>query len=267
MAASIRTAKSGSDWTSAELVAYNVMVQRQNSRTFFGYLPTTISNTVDPAFISADLPADETLSDSTYRLVQYLDLATNDHCGQESAVYDFVKEFLRVLGFEKRGSLLRSRFSIPLTICGDTARVAQTNVCLVHGTSTILLIIQEDKTVISNKNPEAQVVAEAIAVFQYNNDARVRLDMDPLETMTIPAITMIGTRPMFYKIPVTQQLSDAVISGQYPANQTVVTRCTFSPPSRRLSEGMEIPDTRREILKYYTAFKVVAEQAWAQFLT
>ena len=267
MAASIRTAKSGSDWTSAELVAYNVVVQRQDHRTFFGYLPTTIANTVDPAFISADLPADATLSDSTYRLVQYLGLATNAHRGQETAVGDFTKELLRVLGFEKRGSFLRSRFAIPLTICGDTARVAKTDVCLYHGTGTILLIIQDDKAVTSNKNPEAQVVAEAIAAFQYNNDARVRLDMDPLETMTIPAITMIGTRPTFYKIPVTQQLSDAVISGQYPANQTVVTTCTFSPPSRRLSEGMEIPDTRREILKYYTAFKGVVEQACAQFLT
>lgn len=52
---------------------------------------------------------------------------------------------------------------------------------------------QEDKTVISNKIPEAQVIAEAIVTFQYNNDARVRLDMEPLETMIIPAITMIGT--------------------------------------------------------------------------
>lgn len=74
---------------------------------------------------------------------------------------------------------------------------------------------QEDKTVISNKIPEAQVIAEAIVTFQYNNDARVRLDMEPLETTIIPAITMIGTHLIFYKILVTQQLSDAVISGQY----------------------------------------------------
>lgn len=180
MANSIRTAKSGSDWTSAELMDYNIISQKQSAEEFFGYAPNTIPDIIDPAFTDADLPANETLNDSTYRLIQYLSLATNPHRSQEPAVGDFAKELLRVLGFEKRGTLLRSRYAIPLTICGDTARVAQTDVCLVHGTSTILLVIQEGKTAISKRNPEAQVIAEAIATFQYNNDAR--LDMEPLES-------------------------------------------------------------------------------------
>ena len=216
MTNSIRSAKSGSDWTSAELMDYNIISQKQSAEEFFGYAPNTIPDIIDPAFTDAHLPANETLNDSTYRLIQYLSLATNPHRSQEPAVGDFAKELLRVLGFEKRGTLLRSRYAIPLTICGDTARVAQTDVCLVHGTSIILLVIQEGKTAISNRNTEAQVIAEAIATFQYN-DARIRLDIEPLETMIIPAITIIGTRPIFYKIPVTQQLGDAVIAGSIPS--------------------------------------------------
>ncbi|KZP25861.1 hypothetical protein FIBSPDRAFT_855487 [Athelia psychrophila] len=265
MANHIRSAKSGVDWTSAELVAYNIKVQRQSALDFFGYVPTTISNTVHPAFMDANLPADEALSEGTCRLVRYLDFATDPQRCQ-AAVGDFVKELLRVLGFERRGTLLRSRFAIPLTICGDTACVAQTAACLLHDAFTILLVIRQDKTDIGDMNPEPQVIAEAIATFQFNNDGRTRLGVEPLETMTIPAIAMIGTRPVFYKIPITQQLSDAVISGQYPANQTVVNKCTFSPPSGRLCEGMEVLETRREILKYYTAFKGVAEQCWSQFI-
>lgn len=91
MANNIQSAKSGSDWTSVELVA----------------------NSTDPAFMDDNLPADEALSNSTYRLIQYLSLATNAHRGQGSAADDFAKELLQVLGFEQRGTLLRSRFAIP----------------------------------------------------------------------------------------------------------------------------------------------------------
>jgi hypothetical protein len=40
--------------------------------------------------------------------------------------------------------------------------------------------------------------------------------------MTIPCITMSGTRPTFYLVPVTQELSTAVIGGVYPATETTV---------------------------------------------
>ncbi|KAK0502429.1 hypothetical protein EDD18DRAFT_691350 [Armillaria luteobubalina] len=43
--------------------------------------------------------------------------------------------------------------------------------------------------------------------------------------MTIPAITMLGTRPVFYKIPVRQELSDAVTTGQYSVSETEVVKC------------------------------------------
>jgi len=264
MAAYIRSAKSGSDWTLAELAAYNIKVLTESSQVFFGHIPSAIPDTIDSAFLSATFPADKSLSKDTYRLVQYLDLVTHAHFSQESAVDDFAKELLRWLDFELPGTILRTRVSIPLLICGDSGRVAQTDVCLMADSSTILLVIQQDKTVNSTKDPEPQVIAEAIAAFQYNNLARHRLGLQPLETMTIPAITMIGTRPMFYKIPVTQQLSDAVISGQYPVNQTVVTACVSAPSSSRVIEGMEVPETREEILKHYLAFKVMAKQYWAE---
>jgi hypothetical protein len=54
-----------------------------------------------------------------------------------------------VLGYEKRGLLLRSRYAIPLLISGDSNQSAQTDVCLVQGSSTILLVVQEDKTDLS----------------------------------------------------------------------------------------------------------------------
>ncbi|KIJ62409.1 hypothetical protein HYDPIDRAFT_73745, partial [Hydnomerulius pinastri MD-312] len=193
MANIIRFAKSGGDWTSNDLAAYNITVRRQPADTFFGYTPNTICDGIDPDFLHATVPPNENLSDHTYRLLQYLHLATHPNSGQESAIHDFAKELLRLLGFEERGTLLRSRYSIPFMICGDDRRVAMTDLFLVQGTTTILLVIQEDKTDIGTKNPEAQVIAEAIAAFQYNNAARDRSGLDPLDSMTIPAITILGT--------------------------------------------------------------------------
>ncbi|KAF8967725.1 hypothetical protein BDZ97DRAFT_1978751 [Flammula alnicola] len=69
------------------------------------------------------------------------------HSGQlRPAIDDFAEELLRLLGFEERGTLQRSRYSIPFMICGDDKRSAQTDLYLVQGTTTILLVIQEDKT-------------------------------------------------------------------------------------------------------------------------
>ncbi|KAK0470706.1 hypothetical protein IW261DRAFT_1572894 [Armillaria novae-zelandiae] len=259
MANIIRSAKSGSDWSSNDLISYNITIRRLSSDSFFGYRPNTIPDAIDPAFLTATVPPDEHLSDGTYRLLQYLDLANS---GQESTIDDFAKELLRLLGFEERGTLLRSRYSVPLNICGDDRRSAQTDLCLIQGTTTILLVIQEDTTLVS----EARVIADAVAAFQYNNTARDRNGLDPLDSMTIPAITMVGTRPIFYKVPVTQELSDAVITGQYPVSKTEVIKCVVAPTSRRLSEGMEVPEFRREVLYHYEAFRKMSKECWEHFV-
>ena len=76
---------------------------------------------------------------------------------------------------------------------------------------------------------------------------------------------MVGTRPFFYQIPVTQQLSDCVATGQFPSQPTVVRLCV--PPARRRAfEGVEVPDYRRIALQYYDAFRGVAKDCWATFL-
>ncbi|KAK0448166.1 hypothetical protein EV421DRAFT_2008511 [Armillaria borealis] len=267
MANLVRSAKSANDWTSIDLAAYHITVHRQSAETFFGYIPNTIPNAVDPAFLTATVPPNENLSDDTYRLLQYLDLATHTHHGQESAIHDFSKELLHLLGFEeRRGTLLRSRHSIPFMICGDVSRAARTDLSLVQGTSTILLIIQEDKIQISNKSPEAQAIAGAIAAFQYNNSTRDRNGLDPLDSMTIPAIAIFGTCPVFYKVPVTQQLSEAVAMGQYPVSETKVVKCVVAPRSRRLFEGMEVPEFRREVLECYEAFRRISKECWETFI-
>ncbi|KAK0462365.1 uncharacterized protein EV420DRAFT_1761604 [Desarmillaria tabescens] len=110
----------------------------------------------------------------------------------------------------------RSRVDIPLFICGEQHH-AKTDVY-----------------------PEPQLIAEAIAASQANNDKRTRiLGQDPIAHKIMPGITMTGTSPVFYKIPVTTELADSVSMGQYPPTRTVV-HAHLPPvlrPARRLSEG------------------------------
>jgi hypothetical protein len=64
------------------------------------------------------------------------------------------------------------------------------------------LIVQETKTTHSCCDPEPQLIAEAIAAYQVNNETNAALGQPTLNIMSIPGITMIGTWPMFYLVQV-----------------------------------------------------------------
>jgi hypothetical protein len=167
-----------------------------------------------------------------------LSLASRDSAGQKSALHDFSREILRLVGFEERGTLLRSHYAIPLVIGGET-QLAPTNICLVHPTIPILLVLQENTFGFGSRDPEAQVIAGAIAAFQFNNRYHLHPHINDIDPMIIPCITMLGTHPIFYKVPITKALSSAVMHAAYPHKTTIVTRCRVPPLSDRIYEGMK----------------------------
>lgn len=82
-----------------------------------------------------------------------------------------------------------------------------------------------DKTLTSLVDTEAQAIVGVIAASQSNNSERMDHDLNPLDTATIPCIRMAGARPIFYLVPVTTELSNAVASSLYPTTQTRVLWC------------------------------------------
>ena len=75
---------------------------------------------------------------------------------------------------------------------------------------------------------------------------------------------MIGYAPL---IPVTKELSDAVITGQLPKAATEVVKCvTAADHNRWLSEGIGTPEHRRVTSKRMIAFKALAKSQWGVFL-
>lgn len=252
MAQITRNAKSGSNWTINDLEAYNIVVQEQNENAFFG---GSLPNYNGPAdFLHYEHRA-YGLDPASTSLLKRLDMAVHVMDGEESAVGDFTAELLRILGYETDETVIRTCKSLNMLMCSEDVST-KADVCLLDEKFLVLLVVQEDKNHISPMDPEAQLIAEAIAAFQENNNRRGQwLYLNPLQVQIIPGITMIGTFPTFYKITVTSELSACVEQGQYPATQTVVRRHTPCVPKRKSGMG---PLFNRELLvRCYEAFKYI----------
>ncbi|KAF7372156.1 hypothetical protein MVEN_00074700 [Mycena venus] len=257
MADLIRSAKSGSDWTENDLHAYHIRVVYQDAATFFQIpgpgLPAPAVQ--HPAVLTLSGPATATDA-SVYQFLRTMDLAMLPVDAEESAVDDFAVLLLQELGYVPVGRVIRTRKDIPLVICGEN-RHAKTDVCIIDD-GGILLLVQEDKRHADGGNPVPQLVAEAIAAFHSNNVTREQtLGLPPLPSKVVPGITMKGTSPIFFKLPISQELVSAVIGGVYPATETIVQAHlpAIPRPAERLNEGMKPQDNRLIIMSCYEAFK------------
>ena len=253
MAQLIRSAKPGSDWTANELDAYHITVVSQTKQQFFGV--PSLPAPARPSLVGFMTTEDRQLAvdSETRKMLHYLDLALDPKAGQEAAVFNFTSKLLEKLGYDDGDRIIFVRHALPLVICGVSSS-AQTDICVMDD-NEILLLVQEDKRLLSLKDPEPQVIAEAIAAFAVNNKVQVESQhLLPLATATFPAIIMVGTYPIFYKIIVTAELSTAVLQGMYPANETRVFKYNPVLP-RRQSLGMRPLENRVEILACLEAFK------------
>jgi hypothetical protein len=231
----------------------------QDAATFFGVDPLPA---IDGEILN-NVAARDMINDSNYKLLtRYMDLTMDPVPAEESAaVDDFVVHLLTLLGYVPRtGRMICTHVDILLVICGQECQAkTDVTVCIVNS-DDIMFLVQEDKRHKEPKDPEAQLIAEAIAAFQTNNHRRTRiLGQDPIahNLKVMPGITLKGTSPMFYRIPVTTELAQSVALGLYPATPTVVHAHlpVVARPAHRLSEGMKPLDNRASILACYEAFK------------
>lgn len=277
MAELIRTVKSGSEWSNNELLAYRIVFKPISPIQFFSESsPNPSLDHLDQALLTAAPGTIDTqLSNETIKYLSYLDFATTSDLRLEGGFIDgFARETLYLLGFAGHYSVIQNRHAIPLTICGRTDQTAETNACIVHLPNLVLLVLATDDSASEGSNAEAQVVAGAVAAFQSNNHERESLNLAPLEVMTIPCITLSGTCPTFYLVPVTRSLSHAVATGQYPSTQTDVFKCVTSLSDNAGSSqchasdsiGMGNTEYRKHALQRFLAFKTLAQSHWNNIL-
>ncbi|KAF9535447.1 hypothetical protein CPB83DRAFT_841763 [Crepidotus variabilis] len=233
MSTFLRTAKSASDWTNSELSAYNIAFDDMSPNDFFPPFEPSVDH-LDPAILSSP-PGDtnSAISDAAASYLGYLSLVTRatDH----NFVVDFAAETLKLLGFNEPCTTVVTRYSVPLSICGEENHVAQADVSLIHNNpNVVLMVLVQDKSTPSNRcNAGAQVVAAA-------------------------CITINGTVPTFYLVPVTTELGTAVATGRYPNSPTVVSKCAIAAAH----VGMKDIEYRRIAFKRLLAFKTLAKSHW-----
>jgi len=274
MANIIRSAKPSSQWSTDELSAYNITIQTQSVVDFFGHELRSIDH-LDPNLLSSiqSNPPTRPPTGTSMETISFLNrlglISHPDTPDTDSTISDFTRSVLNVTGFERRvDAFIVTLRRLSLAICRDTNRKATPDLSLItyHPTPLFLLLVQRDKPAFRSNGPEPALIASAIAAFQTNNRNRATMGLPTLDMMTIPCITIVGTRPHFYKVPVTQHLSDCVVTGQFPLQQTVVT-CCGPPAPPNAHEDMRSADYRHTALRYYDAFCGVAEDCWAPILT
>jgi hypothetical protein len=264
MATLSRTVKA-KKWSGIELASNNIIFVDQSPQDFFGVYAQQSLDHMDPLLLDSAVDATN-VPDDIYKYLGHLDLAA---FGSEvSFAVQFFMMTLYLLGVVERNTLLSLYHFVPLAASGNSH--AQTvDICLFNlELSAILFIIKVVKNN-SQMHPEADIVAGAIAAYQYNNENRQARRIPTLDAMTIPCVTVVGTRPVFYLVPVTRALDTAVRTGQHPTTQTEVVKC-ITPftmrTNRPIPGGMDIPEYRRLVFQRFIAFKNLAKEHWNTFL-
>ncbi|KAF6741961.1 hypothetical protein DFP72DRAFT_1110803, partial [Ephemerocybe angulata] len=261
-----RSGKSASKWTHSDLTSLDISIESTDPPNYFPFPYPPPLDSLDPPVLNASVwIADPTQGPATSVFLRRLRLSIGTR--SEGTVDATTMQMATVLGFESTtGSTVIARFPTPLLMCGEQ-RVAQTDVCVLSSDGAFLFLPIEDKT-IYNKTPssdvDAQVVAEAIAFFQFNNRSRIEKGKHPLATLNIPCVCMSGTMPTFYTVPVTEELSNIVATSPYahPNSPVKVLKCDMAPTYSRWNKEQGMADTgfRRVAMEGLVAFKRLADK-------
>ena len=240
------------DWIQSELDLFRIKIGPQNKQGFFGSANLPASVTPSLAGFMKTENRERGVDSETRKLLHYLDLVLDPQVGQESVVDNFAAKLLEKLGYDHGDRIIFTRRALPIIVSG-VLYTTQASVCVMDENNQILLILQGE-LMPGLKDPEPQIVAKAIAAYHANNKVRTSQNLPPHHAITFPAISMIGTKLVFYKISITTYLCDAVSRGCSPGNDTHLLRYIPVLP-RRHDSGMRPLENRVEILACLEAFK------------
>lgn len=139
MASLLRSAKPGNQWTTNELIAFNIDIQDVEFQTFFGIdeLPKTSVSTV---ILENDRESDGPITKEERLFFRYLRHA---NVAEESAVDDFALHLLRIMDFDGGQKSLHTKKEMSFEMCGERV-YAKPDICIMDR-ADLLLLVQEDK--------------------------------------------------------------------------------------------------------------------------
>jgi hypothetical protein len=261
----------GSEWSDKELDFFKIKVETEEKfEIFFGEPPPLNFSDEILEFIKMDLARADILetinwesikSKQVSRLIKNIISVTKTHKNMESSVDEFAKILFEIFDYDEKDLTICMREEIQLEMCGSKTS-AKPDICIETSKLTIKLLVQEDKSYqvsssksLTNTNPEAQVIAEAIGAFQENNKIKMKFGKPIKENQLIPCITMLGTYPTFYLFTVTKKLADSVKNGEEPKNITVIKQYKIPMFSLSFSDAILINNYKLHILQCYAALK------------
>ncbi|RDB31040.1 hypothetical protein Hypma_000145 [Hypsizygus marmoreus] len=180
--------------------------------------------------------------------------ASETYNSRDLRTHDLVFMIFSHLRYEQPYS---SRRTLRMVTCGEkTYAKVEGSVESLWGEDTFL-VVRQDNELKPWENPEAQLVACAVAAFQMLDEHRWSAGVAPLDKKVVIGITMLRTQPTFFKIPVTAELAQCVKVGMYPANPTIVSGCKSQRPSYppNIDPEMMRREDLRKLLQYFEALK------------
>ncbi|KAF8183432.1 hypothetical protein BJ912DRAFT_1044019 [Pholiota molesta] len=242
-----------SEWTQNEICAFNIEVETVDVPTFFNITELPAATVSDVILNNLNLrPPTDKLSKSYRQFFQYLREAET---AEESALDDFAAFILSLLHYYDKGRFIRREKKTTFYMGGKLI-IAEANVSLVNEKYDVLLV-QNNKDPISTEDVKPKLIADCIAAFAQNHLRKVKVGLPTPEAQTVFGISMLGTAPFFYRIPVSTSLLDALVTSTYPAEKTVVFRYIPRVPDQAQYryEGMRPLDNRRIVFRCFEALK------------
>jgi len=255
--------KSGSDWDDKDLQRYNIKIVYQNTLDFFGVSDSELPlPRVPDEVLTVEYPR-AAQHDDAYLLLSTMNHVVNNNQGKDSSVVDFTAHLFRVLGYvgKAEGRSTRNRIQVPISEY-YLEILAKPDIGITDKNDQIVLLVQEDKANLDSSHsthPEVELIAGAIAAFVSNN-LNIQNDFRGiLVDQVMAGIVMRGTMPVFYKIPITAQLVDAVSRGMKPEQETIVDayipEFPEQPSDVSVKQSFGCLKSRRVILSCFEAFK------------
>ena len=128
----MRLATSSDDWTTNELLAFNIEVQLANTPTFFNMEELPEASVSQTILNNLREPDDGSLSKTDRKFFQYMQVA--ERAGFESMTNDFTVFLLSLLDYDHGTRLLRTKNVMPLYMAGKRVD-ANADVVLMDGDS------------------------------------------------------------------------------------------------------------------------------------
>ena len=141
MANIVRSAKSGSDWTENELVAFNIRIDNFDAATFFDNANVPLPSVSPVILNNLEMPAGP-LGKSDRQFFHYLRDAMRA-TGGGACIGDFAAFILRLLDYDAPDRVIHQRKEISFVMAGQRVN-AKPDVCVTTDSDYVLLV-QEDK--------------------------------------------------------------------------------------------------------------------------